>query len=356
MRRPFNVLVPDFQFRDGAPLERETAGKTFRWRFYRESRADRIPDAHWRSADALLCWHEMPIDRGIVKRLDKCRAIVRCGVGFDHIDLKATGAAGIPVCNVPDYGTSEVADHAIALLLAFTRGIVASHNHLKADPVKGWSYALAPTTRRMRGARFGIVGMGRIGTATALRAKTFGYEVWGYDPYVPRGQEIALGITRVERLHDLLSAVDVVSIHTPLTEATLGLIGAAAFRAMRRDAILINTARGAIVDTDALADALKAGRIAAAGIDVLPEEPPKSGGKLVRAFAEDLPWQRGRLILTPHSAWSSAASQMDARRKAVETALAYLVKRDLRNCVNLHYLNGSARGLANGVVVPSRHH
>ena len=107
---------------------------------------------------------------------------------------------------------------------------------------------------------------------------------------------------------------------------------------MRREAILINTARGAIVDTDALAEALEQGLIAGAGLDVLPEEPPASGGKLVQAFAQDLAWQRGRLILTPHSAWSSKASQTDARRKGVETALAYLTQGQLRNCVNQAFL------------------
>jgi D-3-phosphoglycerate dehydrogenase len=114
---------------------------------------------------------------------------------------------------------------------------------------------------------------------------------------------------------------------------------------MRRDAILINTARGAIIDTDALADALQQGLIAAAGLDVLPEEPPAAGGKLVEAFARDLPWQRGRLVLTPHSAWSSKASQYDARRKGVETALAYLSRGELRNCVNQAFLS-SRRGAA----------
>src|SRR6185295_16788591 len=98
-----------------------------------------VPASAWAEADGLLCWHYVPITAEVIGRLGRCRQIVRCGVGFDHIDLKAAGAAGIPVCNVPDYGTSEVVDHAMALLLAFTRGIVVSHNALKADPVKGWT-------------------------------------------------------------------------------------------------------------------------------------------------------------------------------------------------------------------------
>lgn len=340
MTQPLSILVPDFQYTDDAVVEREAAGSKVAWRLFREHAADRIPNEAWQSADAILCWHGVPIDAGTVARLFKCRQIVRCGVGFDHIDIEAAGRAGIPVCNVPDYGTSEVADHAIALMLSLTRGIVASHTQLKADPVKGWHWSLAPTIRRVRGTRFGAVGMGRIGTATLLRAKAFGFELLGYDPYVPSGQEIALGVTRFERLHDLLAEADVVSLHAHLTPETTRLIGMPEFRAMRPDAILINTARGAIVDTDALAQALEQGLIAAAALDVLPEEPPAAGGKLVHAFAQDLPWQRGRLILTPHSAWSSKASQLDARRKGVETALAYLTQGQLRNCVNQAFLSG----------------
>jgi phosphoglycerate dehydrogenase-like enzyme len=332
------IVVPDFQFDDDAKLERGVAGARVRWRIFRERSADAIPASAWAAADAVLCWHEVPMGADTIRRLSKCRQIVRCGVGFDHVDIDAAGAAGIPVCNVPDYGTSEVADHAIALLLALTRGIVAAHNALRADPVKGWSYTSSPTTRRMRGARFGIVGLGRIGTATALRAKAFGYEVLAFDPYLSNGQEIALGVRRVDTLGELLAASDVVSLHAPLTRETRGIIGRAELRRMKRSAILINTARGPLVDTDALAEALEKGWIDAAGIDVLPEEPPASGGRLVAAFAKNPPWIRNRLILTPHSAWSSAASQADARTKAVETCIDYLAHGRLRNCVNAAYL------------------
>ena len=343
---PHTIVVPDFQFADDAKLERAAAGARVRWRIFREHRADRIPAATWASADGILCWHGMPMGADVIRRVTNCRQIVRCGVGFDHIDLEAAGAAGIPVCNVPDYGTSEVADHAIALLLSFTRGIVAAHTALKADPVKGWAYTTSPTTRRMRGSRFGIVGLGRIGTATALRAKAFGYDVVAFDPYLPNGQEIAVGVGRVGSLNELLQAADVVSLHAPLTKETRDIIGRAELKRMKRDAILLNTARGPLIDTDALAEALQKGWIAAAGIDVLPEEPPTSGGRLVDAFAKNPPWIRNRLILTPHSAWSSAASQADARTKAVGTCLDYLSAGRLRNCVNAEFLGSRRRPLA----------
>lgn len=342
------ILVPDFQFADDAKLERATAGKQVRWIVHREHQLSAIKAGDWAAADAVLCWHEMPMGADAIAKLANCKAIVRCGVGFDHVDLRAAGNVGIPVCNVPDYGTSEVADHAIALLLAFTRGIVAAHNTLKADPVKGWDYRSSPTTRRMRGSTFGIVGLGRIGTATALRAKAFGYDVQCYDPYLSNGQEIAVGVRRLSSLNELLSTSDVVSLHTPLTPETRNIIGAAQLKRMKRGSILINTARGPLIDQDALADALKNEWIDAAGIDVIPEEPPRSGGRLVDAFRKNVPWVRNRLILTPHSAWSSEASQADARTKAVETVLDYLNHGRLRNCVNAEFLGSRRRALAKG--------
>ena len=136
--------------------------------------------------------------------------IVRAGVGFDHIDLEAAGRVGIPVCNTPDYGTSEVADHAIALMLALTRGIVCFHENLVRDPVGGFDSSRAPLVRRLRGRTFGVVGFGRIGTATALRAKAFGFRVVGYDPYASAGTEIAIGIERLVPWHrgfDFFAAV-----------------------------------------------------------------------------------------------------------------------------------------------------
>jgi len=340
------IVVPDFQFADDAKLERATAGKTFQWRIYRERTAAGIPAAVWAAADGILCWHEIPMSAELLARMPNCRQIVRCGVGFDHVDIEAAGAAGIPVCNVPDYGTSEVADHAIGLLLSLTRGIVAASNALKADPVKNWDYRTSSTTRRMRGSKLGIVGLGRIGTATALRAKAFGYEVLGFDPYVSNGHEIAIGVQRVSSLNELLAACDVISLHTPLTRETHHMIGRAQLRRMKRNAILVNTSRGPVIDPDALAEALEKGWIDAAGVDVLTEEPPSPDDKLVKAFRKDLPWIRNRLILTPHSAWSSEASQNDARRKGVETALDYLIDGKLRNCVNLDFLKAPRGAVA----------
>ena len=135
----------------------------------------RIPDEHWRRADAVIVYYGVPIDRQLIERLDSCRILVRAGVGYDHIDIAACAARGIPVCNVPDYGTTEVADHAIALMLALARGLVSYHARLLADPLAGWHWSGAPLVRRLRGGTFGIVGMGRIGTAASRRARGPGH-------------------------------------------------------------------------------------------------------------------------------------------------------------------------------------
>jgi lactate dehydrogenase-like 2-hydroxyacid dehydrogenase len=265
-------------------------------------------------------------------------AIVRCGVGFDSIDVESWGRRGVAVFNVPDYGTSEVADHAIALMLALTRGTATYHDRLKADPVAGWSHLAAPTVRRLRDAVFGIVGLGRIGLAAALRARGFGMRLAFYDPYLPSGMEIAVGAHRCRSLEELMESSDVVSLHAPASEATNGMIGARAFAAAKQGLILVNTARGALVDLDALHDALKSGRVAGAALDVLPTEPPDPTQNLIDAWRRREPWLEGRLTLSPHAAFYSPASLYDMRTKGMETLVRFLESGDLMNCVNRNFL------------------
>ncbi len=340
----FQILTPDAQYADDAVVERRTAGDGFRFETHRVRDAAELPEGSLTDCDGLLVWHEVQVTADLVARLARCRVIVRAGAGFDNIDLAATGAAGIAVANTPDYGTSEVADHAIALMLALSRGIARYHEVLSAAPIEGFDVTVAPLVRRIRQRTLGIVGLGRIGTATALRAKAFGMRVVAYDPYISRGQEIAVGVDRVDRLDDLLAHCDIVSLHTPLTEETRHMIDAAALAAMPDHAILVNTARGAVVDIDALHDALKAGVIAGAALDVLPVEPPPDPlPPLVRAYADKAEWLAGRLVLTPHAAWASPESAEDVRRKSVETLVAHLRDGELRNCVNLDHLDQTRR-------------
>ena len=334
----WRVLTPDAQYADDATIEKTAAGDAFRFHVLRERVAQRIPSDLIERADALLVWHEVAIDAALIRRLRNCRIIVRAGVGFDHIDLRAAGEAGIPVCNTPDYGTSEVADHAIALWLALRRGITLYDARVRADPHGGFVPFDAPLVRRVRGTRFGIVGLGRIGTATALRARAFGCRVMVYDPYLPRGQEIALGVERVDTLEALLRACDALSLHAPLTAETRAVINTETLAQMPAHAVLINTARGALVDVDAVCEALRTDKLAGAALDVLPEEPADPQSPIIRAATGEASWLAGRLLLSPHAAWYSPESQGDARRLSTETLVTYLRHGQLRNCVNAEYL------------------
>ena len=193
--------------------------------------------------------------------LTKCRILVTPSVGFDKLDLAAWGELGIPICNVPDYGTMEVADHAIALMMTLMKGIEFHTTALRADPRGNWRPALNPYGRRLSTCTFGVIGIGRIGTAAALRAKAFGMDVVFYDPYVSNGVDLSLGVRRVHSLEDLMRQSDVVSVHAPLSDLTRKLVGAKAFAAAKPGLILVNTARGEIVDLDALYDAMRDNKV-----------------------------------------------------------------------------------------------
>jgi phosphoglycerate dehydrogenase-like enzyme len=173
---------------------------------------------------------------------------------------------------------------------------------------------------------FGIVGLGRIGTAAALRAKAFQFRVVAYDPYMPNGTELGVGVERVRSLEALMEQTDTLSIHAPLTPETRGMISQAMLERMPKGGVVINTARGPIVDVDALADLLKRGHLAGVGLDVLPVEPPVEPiPELLRAYRARESWCEGRLIITPHSAFFTPEAWEDTRLKAAETMRAALV-------------------------------
>jgi D-3-phosphoglycerate dehydrogenase/C-terminal binding protein len=304
--------------------------------------AYRIARERSRAADALIncsATHLVPAD---IEDFEKVRIVVREGVGYDNLDLEGWGALGVPVCNVPDYGTTEVADHAIALMLALTRGTATFAESLRADPVGNWRFAAAPLIRRHKGATFGVVGLGRIGLAAARRAAAFDMKVVFYDPYLPNGTELSVGYERVTSLSKLMEISDIVSVHTPLNDETRGFVGAEAFASAKPGLILVNTARGPIVDLDALAVALREGRVAGAGLDVLPQEPADVAHPLIKAFIAKEPWTVGRLILTPHAAFYSPDAIQDMQRKAIEVIVAYINEGRLTNCVNRQYLKSPA--------------
>jgi len=311
-----------------ADLEREAFPEA-EFCFLDDWRASPANRDAWRGCDALLVWH-WPVDRETVAVLDRCRIVVRYGVGVDLVDLPALAARGIPLCNTPDYGTEEVADTACAMILAVQRKIVAYDRACRAY-TEGWQEHRLVPHPRTSDCTLGVVGVGRIGTAVVNRMKPFGFRILGYDPYQPSGHEKAVGYARADRLDELLAQADIVTLHCPLTAETQGMMSREAFAAMKPGAALVNTARGGILDgLDPLEEALRGGRLAAAALDVLPDEPPKQH-PLVAAWRADADGVRGRLLITPHAAWYSERGWVEMRSKAAETARLYLMEGRLRN-------------------------
>jgi C-terminal binding protein len=261
-----------------------------------------------------------------LRRFPRLRAICRMGVGYDNLDRVAAAERQIMILNVPDYGTTEVADHAMALALSLRRGLLLHLETQRASPPVVWRYINDPLVRRSSVQTFGIVGMGRIATAVALRAKAFGFRVVFYDPHLPNGVELGLGVQRAATLEELLSQTDTLSVHTPLTRETRGLLGLQELSLLPKGAVVVNTARGPIIDIDALATLLKSGHLAGVGLDVVPVEPPvEPVPELLRAYRAREDWTLGRLIITPHSAFYTPQAWDDIRSKSAETMRAALL-------------------------------
>lgn len=284
-------------------------------------------------ADALMLYHNLELTRATIGRLTNCKLIVRCGVGFDNVDRAYARERGIPVGNVPDYGTEEVADSAIGLTLALTRGINYLNNRLQRK-VGDWMYTPVAPLRRLRGRVFGVIGLGRIGTAAALRAKALGMDVAFYDPLKPDGYDKAVGVRRVEKLDDLLRESFVLSVHCPLTPDTRHIVDARAIALMPDGSYLVNTARGATVDATAIPDAIRSGKLAGAGIDVLPFEPPPDDHPLLAAWRNPADPCHDRVIVNPHSAFYSEEGLRDMRVKGAQACRRALLGEPLRNVVN----------------------
>jgi D-3-phosphoglycerate dehydrogenase / 2-oxoglutarate reductase len=247
-----------------------------------------------------------PITRSVLEALAPGGTVIRYGIGYDNVDTVSARELGIRVANVPDYGVDTVADHTVACLLALLRrtGPFTSAVH-----DRGWLTAssLGPI-RGFAETTVGLVGTGRIGRAVAARLAPFQFDVIAYDPFVDSGRLAEIGVRQV-RLEELLSVSHAVSLHAPLTEQNRHLIDHAALNSMRRDAVLVNTSRGGLVDEAALASAVGSGRLAGAALDVFDPEP----------LASDSPLRRlDNMILTPHAAFYSVSSLDALQRLASE--------------------------------------
>ena len=283
-------------------------------------------------ADAVIVYR-LDLSRRTIERLERCQIIVRGGVGYDRIDGASARERGIPVANVPDYCTEEVADSALGLMLALTRGLSSINTRLQTAAVP-WSFSEAAPLRRLRGRVLGIVGLGRIGTATALRARSLGLEVAYYDPYRPLGYDKALGLRRMETLEELVRSSWILSLHCPLTPETRGMIDARVLSLLPPGAYLVNTARGALLDTAAIPAAVASGRLAGVGLDVLEDEPPAEDDPLVHSWRDPQHPAHWRVVLTPHSAFYSEESRRELRTKAALTCRRALAGEPILTLVN----------------------
>ncbi len=323
MSRPTVVILcpREFKFTDhAATIERphlaDIADLSTVWLEYDSPFPTAVLEAH-----AIILWHGPLVTSEIVAQLRNCRAIIRNGVGFDSVDIAAAARAGIPVCNVPDYGTEEVADHALALTLALYRQLFP----LDAEAKRlGWKIEVQHKMRRLNTQTFGIVGLGRIGTATALRAKAFGFRVVFYDPYVPSGVHKAIGIERAGSLEELLRASDLLSIHCPSNPETRGMIGGPEIARMKPTSFLVNTARGDIVQKAPLFAALREGRLAGAGLDVVEDEPLRTAEEAATP----------NLICTCHAAFCSPEGMVEMRTTSARIARAAVTGQPIWNRVN----------------------
>ena len=319
----FTVLYPEKLYADDA-VERRVYGDGVTVIFRDTQDLSELSDADAAGADGLMILRQS-VQAADFARFSKLRCVVRMGVGYDKIDRRAAAAHQVVVCNVPDYGTTEVADHAIALTMALRRGLLLHHDWQRQPDGAPWKAVFDPLIRRTGRLTFGVVGQGRIGTAAALRAKALGYRVVFFDPYRPNGAELSIGVERALTLPDLLRQTDTLSIHAPLTPETKGLIGARELALLPRGAVVINTARGPIIDIDALAAALKSGHLSGVGLDVIPVEPPVAPvPELLRAYRAREKWTEGRLIITPHSAFHTPEAWEDIRSKGAETMRAFI--------------------------------
>ena len=261
----------------------------------------------------------------VIAELKRCRVIARYGIGVDNVDLAAATRAGIVVTNVPDYCVDEVSDHGLALFLALARRVVAADQAVKSG---AWDVVAHKGIQRLRGQTLGLLGFGKIARALAVKAQALGMQVLAFDPFVDAETMARLKVRGAD-MDTLLTESDAVSVHVPLSPETRGIIGERALARMKPTAFLINTSRGGLVDEQALAAALMAGRLAGAALDVVEKEPPPPDHPLRKA---------PNVILTPHLAFYSREAVVELQTKVAEEAARALRGEPPRSPVNREVL------------------
>jgi D-3-phosphoglycerate dehydrogenase len=275
----------------------------------------------WSGDDVVGLLSFEPVTADDLARLPALRVVATPSVGFDHLAVDAATERGVWVCNVPDYCVEEMADHALALVLALVRGVVELDRSVRDGR---WDHRVAGPLRRIADVRLGVVGFGRIGRALAERAQALDMDVTAHDPFVADDLMAASG-ARPASLAELLERSDAISVHAPLTSETHGLIGAAEIARLPPGAFVVNVSRAGLVDTSALLQALDAGHLGGVALDVLDVEPPTEADPAPHA---------ARLIVNPHAGYYSPEAEAEALRRATESVLDVLEGREPRGAVN----------------------
>ncbi len=319
MNEKLKIVYTDYGF-ESIEIERSIIEATDRELITAQCKTEEEVIAVARDTDALLVqW--APISAEVIRNLERCKIIVRLGIGYDNVDIVAAREKGIAVCNVPDYCIDEVADHTISLALSLARQLESTNKRVSSGVWNIIPPAKMPAFRTMT---FATVGFGRIARAVHNRARTFGFKLAAYDKYVSSHTMEQESVTFLN-LDELFEQADILALHCQLTDETKHLVNAARLQQMKSSAILVNTARGALIDTVALADALNRGTVAAAGLDVFETEP----------LPENHPLRSCKnALLTSHTAWYSESSVPELQKKAAEELMRGLQGKPLQNQVN----------------------
>lgn len=317
------VVVSDYGFEDLVP-ETEALNGVARVQGLRAYPGTEKFLALARDADAVIS-QMSPLDAPVMDGLERCQVIVRYGVGVDNLDVASATRNGIAVCNVPDYCTDDVADHTLTLMLGLIRKLPFAIDYLRAG---NWNHNPLRPIRRLSSLTLGIYGFGRIARAVAERAKAFGFTLIAHDPFVPAPVFEAAGVESVDA-DALLERSDVLALHMPLTDDTRGLLRRETLMKMRKGALIVNTARGGLINTNELIEVLDGGHIGGAALDVLDQEP---------ILADHPLWQRKNVFMTGHLAWYSEEALRQLQRSVGEECARVLRGETPRNVVNPEYV------------------
>ncbi|KAB7707185.1 C-terminal binding protein [Bacillus aerolatus] len=299
----FKVLLTDYEFENLIYEEKVLKESGLDIQFLKaQCWTEEEVIAHAKDADAIINQYA-PISRQVIESLEKCQVISKYGVGVNNIDIAAAAEKGIVVANVPDYGMEEVSNHALALLLAWTRKIPLLNEEVKRGK---WDFKSSVPIHRFDQQTIGVLGFGRIPRRFVEKVKPLGAKIAVYDPFVSAADMAKAGAEKME-LDELIRVADFLSIHVPLNEQTHHLINEERLKQMKPTAVIINTARGPVVKEAALIEALANGTIAGAALDVTEFEPVSPDNPLLKM---------DNVILTPHSAWYSEEAMVEVREKA----------------------------------------